>query len=79
MKFSIRVVFGPAFKVLGLLAAFSMTGCGAEGEGPIKISNPAELRAKAGGGGIVKEKLSPKEAKAKAYEEEAAKKNAKLN
>ena len=79
MSLSLPAICKSGFLVLGVLASGVIVGCGSEGEGTIKISNPAELRAKAGGGGGATENLKPKQAKAKAFEDEAAKKQPKLN
>ena len=83
MTVSIRVFRRPSVLVLGFLAASAFAACGAEGEGTIKLDNPAAIRAKAGGGGGVGGEASGKEtakqAKAKSAEEEAAKKHPKLN
>jgi hypothetical protein len=65
------------FMLAGTLAAFG-AGCSPEGAGSIKIENPEAVRAKVAGPATSSGKETPKEAKAKALEAEAAKKNPKL-
>ena len=65
------------FMLTGFLAA-SGAGCSPEGAGSIKIENPEAVRAKVAGPATSSGNETPKQAKAKAQEEEAAKKNPKL-
>ena len=80
MSISIRAIIKSGLLVLAVLASGVMVGCGADGEGTIKISDPAKLRAQAGGGAGTPpaRKESAKQAKARALDEEAAKKHPKL-
>jgi len=59
-------------------AMLVLTGCGPEGSGTIKIEPGARERALNPGGGAAPQPTTGKQAKAKASEEEAAKKNHKL-
>jgi hypothetical protein len=63
--------------LVGLLGVFG-AGCSPEGAGSIKIENPEAVRAKVAGPAESSGTVTPKQAKAKALEEEAAKKNPKL-
>jgi hypothetical protein len=65
------------FMLCGLLAAFG-AGCSPEGSGSIKIENPDAVRSKGTGPTPTSGNETPKQAKARALEEEAAKKNPKL-
>jgi hypothetical protein len=68
----------PRLLLAGVLAA-SGVACSPEGTGSIKIENPEAVRAKVSGPGATSGTESPKQAKAKALDEEAAKKHPKLN
>jgi hypothetical protein len=66
------------FMLAGVLAAFA-AGCSPEGAGSIKIDDPEAVRAKVSApSGAPKQPLTPKQAAAKALEDEAAKKHPKL-
>ncbi len=65
--------------VIGFLAASMLAGCSPEGAGTIKIENPEAVREKFAPVGKATGKETPKQAKAKELEEEAAKKHGKLN
>jgi hypothetical protein len=58
--------------------AMLIAGCTQDGAGSINIGDPQAVRAKVQGGPATKQPVSPKQAAALKAEEEAAKKNPKL-
>jgi hypothetical protein len=70
------VWLGRRFAVLTL--AVALAGCSPEGAGSIKIENPEAVRDKVAGGSAIRKPATPKEAKARELEDEAAKKHGKL-